>query len=27
VKNCKAEVGSFIKAKVIGSQGYDLILG
>jgi ribosomal protein S12 methylthiotransferase len=26
VKNCKANVGSFIKAKVIGSQDYDLIL-
>jgi ribosomal protein S12 methylthiotransferase len=27
VKNCKADVGSFIKAKVIGSKDYDLILG
>lgn len=26
VKNCKADVGSFIKAKVIGSQNYDLVL-
>jgi ribosomal protein S12 methylthiotransferase len=26
VKNCKAAIGSFIKAKVIGSRDYDLLL-